>query len=136
MTLSSPFVCPNWSVSGCWESQPKKARLNKARSSKTKRVGSEVVLNIKSDDGGAGLSREVVAIGGEALPEAIAQNLAKDGKGAKSAHEQKGQKGLEDLHLSRNGYRRREKSVCACMCCAVLWDCNGQDGTQKTNGTV
>jgi hypothetical protein len=28
----------------------------------------------------------------------MAQNLAKDGKSAKCAQEQKGQKGLEDLH--------------------------------------
>jgi hypothetical protein len=56
------------------------------------------VLSIKSDHDAGGLSTKVVATGSKALEEAIAQNLAKDGNGAKSDQEQKGQNGLEDLH--------------------------------------
>ena len=70
----------------------------KARSSKTKRVGSGAVLGTKHDDAGCVLGPAVVATGSEALAELIAQNVAKDGKSAKCAQEQKGQKGLEDLH--------------------------------------
>ena len=57
------------------------------------------MLNTKSDDdAGCVLGPAVVATGSKALEEAIAQNLAKDGNGAKSEQEQKGQNGLEDLH--------------------------------------